>query len=354
MKRSLRAKVDDALKDVGARYVPERRTAVYDLRVEEEGDGWVVAGSTTALEAPAALLEALAAIDGAPASVEDRAVRLPDEALGDIRAALVRAALAPVHSEPRISAPQLSQYVLGHRLDLLSRSGSWWRSRGEDGFVGWVHDGYLQVGTEKWAREWEQGEGGEPVVSLGTDLLDDTEHVFARVPWGARLIRDQPRRFRLPDGRRGILRDEADVINADRLTDRFPPRGESVVRTARLWWGTPYIWGGVSPLGADCSGFVQSVFWMHGVALPRDSDLQARVGAPLPTEDLDALRPGDLLFFAENGDRVTHVAFSLGGPTIIHSSLSNGGVEFNVLGGELELEQRLLAELAAVRRVLPD
>lgn len=354
MRRAQRARVDDAINDVGARYVPERRTAVYDVRVEEDGERWVLTGETTAPEAPAALKEALGAIPGAPATISDRILRLPDAALGDQRAALVRAALAPVLKEPVISAAQVSQYVLGHRIDLLSRHGAWWRARGEDGYVGWVHDGYLQIGTEEWARQWEQGEGGEPVVSLGTELFDDGDRVFARAPWGARLIRDMPRRFRLPDGRRGILRDEVDMIDADRLSDRFPPRGESVTRTARLWWGTPYVWGGVTPAGADCSGYVQSVFWMHGIALPRDSELQSRVGTSLPTDGISDLRPGDLLYFAERRELVTHVAISLGGADIIHCALSNGGVEFNVVGGELDLERRLEAELVAVRRVLPD
>lgn len=354
MKRKAATAVKEALRAIGERYAPERRTAVYDLRVEEEAGGWVVRGETTEDGAIEALLEQLAGLTGAP-EIRDEGVRLPDPALGDQTAALVRAGLAPVHALAEIRSTQITQYVMGHRLELLSRSGRWWRVRGEDGYVGWVHEGYLQVGSPEWARQWEVGVEGEPVVSLGTDLLDDDERVFARMPWGARLIRDHPRRFRLPDGRRGTLREEGQVIAADRLSDRFPLRGESIVRTARLWWGTPYVWGGVTPLGADCSGFVQSVFWMHGVALPRDSEMQSSTGAQLPLDELAALRAGDLLFFSDRSDRrVTHVAISLGGPDIIHCGLANGGVEFNRVGGELELEQRLLAELVSLRRVLRD
>ena len=354
MKGKVAAAVDGAVRAIGARYVPERRTAVFDLRVEEEAGAWVVRGETTEPAAAEALLAELASLSGAP-TVRDEAVRLPDPSLGEENAALVRAALAPVHAAAEIRSTQITQYVLGHRLELLSRSERWWRVRGEDGYVGWVHEGYLQVGSAEWARQWELGVEGEPVVSLGTDLLDDEERVFARAPWGARLIRDQPRRLRLPDGRRGSLREDGQIIAADRLSDRFPPRGESITRTARLWWGTPYVWGGVTPMGVDCSGLVQSVFWMHGIALPRDSVMQARTGAPLELEELATLRAGDLLFFSDRKDRiVTHVAISLGGPDIIHCALSNGGVEFNKVGGELELEQRLADELVALRRVLRD
>ncbi len=168
------------------------------------------------------------------------------------------------------------------------------------------------------------------------------------------MIRDAPRRFRLPDGRHGEL-GTGELVEADRLADRFPPRGESVVRTARRWTGTPYIWGGVTPAGADCSGFVQSVLWMHGVALPRDSDQQARVGSEAdPGADFGTLRAGDLLYFSERPARITHVAISLGGSRIIHSALSNGGVAENDLLGELEAERLLLPLFTGARRVLPD
>jgi cell wall-associated NlpC family hydrolase len=104
----------------------------------------------------------------------------------------------------------------------------------------------------------------------------------------------------------------------------------------------------------DCSGFTQAVYWLHGLALPRDSDLQAAQGLLLSGDEVSAqARAGDLLFFAEHG-RVNHVAISAGDGTIIHSSLSNGGVAGNRLDGELELEQRLRRLLAHGRRMLPD
>src|SRR5690606_305789 len=200
----------------------------------------------------------------------------------------------------------------------------------------------------------ERGTGGEPVVSLGAELLGADGRVLCRLPWGARLIREADGRLQLPDGRGGVL-GAGEVVELERLPARFPPRGESVVRTARRWAGTPYVWAGVVPTGADCSGFVQSVFWMHGIALPRDSDMQAKAGAPLePAEDFAALRPGDLLFFAESGERITHVALSLGGSRIIHSALSAGGVTEDDLNGDVERVVRLRGCFRLARRVLPD
>jgi cell wall-associated NlpC family hydrolase len=105
----------------------------------------------------------------------------------------------------------------------------------------------------------------------------------------------------------------------------------------------------------DCSGFAQAVFWVHGVALPRDSDQQSRVGQEIePGTDFENLNAGDLLFFSETPARVSHVAISLGGSQIVHSALTNGGVDMNDMMGARELEMRLRSVFTRARRVLPD
>jgi cell wall-associated NlpC family hydrolase len=333
------------------------RMAIVDLRLEERAGVLVVAGETTDPEVLGTILQRLKEAAGS-APLRDEVIRLPDPTLGDAAYGLVRSAIAPVHAEARISSAQVSQFVLGHRLDLLSRHGHWWRVRGEDGYIGWVHYGYLEIGDMEWARAWERGEGGEPAVSIGAELTDEEGHSLVRLPWGARVVRDQPGTFRLPSGRRGKL-GSGELVDADRVRDRFPSRGDSIARSARRWLGTPYLWGGVTPAGADCSGFVQSVFWMHGLALPRDSDQQVRVGAGVLEAgedrlDFSRLRPADLLFFAENDERrISHVAISLGGSSIIHSALSNGAVACNDLAGTLDLEKRLREIFVRARRILP-
>lgn len=330
------------------------RTAIFDVRVEPRPSGAVaLVGETTDREAVTALARRMRSAAGVD-EVLDEVVGLPDPTRGETLVGLVRAAVAPVHVEPHIASTQVSQYVLGHPLDLLSRDESWWRVRGEDGYIGWVHKGFLALEGGRSPQVRRPAPPVEPVVSLGAELVDEADQVFARMPWGARIDFASPGRLRLPDGRSGTL-GAGEVIAADRLADRFPPRGESVADTTRRWTGAPYLWGGVTPAGADCSGFVQSVYWMHRIALPRDADLQARVGAVVdPGGDFRELRAGDLLFFAERPGRITHVAISLAGPQIIHSALTNGGVERNDLSGGLEPEQRLRNLFVEARRVVPD
>ena len=331
--------------------VPDHRSGVFDIGVEQRDGAVALIGQTTDVAAAEDLLTEARALGAT--RIIDEIVRLPDPALGTGIFGLVRAAIAPVYLDPSLPAPQISQLVLGMRLDLLARRGDWLRIRGEDGYLGWVHEGYVQLGEHEWAKAWERGSNGEPVVSLGAEMIDEEGRALARLPWGARVVR-YAGAYELPDGARGTI-GNGEVIDIDRLADRFPPRGDSIARTARRWHGTPYLWGGVTQSGADCSGFAQAVMWMHGIALPRDSDLQARIGEEIDAgRDFGELRAGDLLFFAEHTTRISHVAIALGAGQIIHSALGNGGVATNDLRGDLPLEKRLRKLFVCARRLLPD
>ena len=166
------------------------------------------------------------------------------------------------------------------------------------------------------------------------------------------MIREPDGLVRLPDGRIGTP--HGDIFPAALRPMSFPSRGEAMCETASRWLGAPYLWGGVTMGGVDCSGFVQAVHRLHGATLPRDSDQQSRSGAEVdPGEDFSRLRAGDLLFFAEDsGGRVTHVTMSTGGSQIIHSSLGNGGVARNDMMGRRNYERELRRIFVCARRMI--
>jgi hypothetical protein len=346
---------DDTIEEVRKELKLDYRSSIFDVRVESRDGHLCVLGATTVAKAVDVLIEKLAQReDRAQKYIRDEVQRLPEPGSTSDVHALVRAATAPVYEDPALPAPQITQAVLGTRLELLTRSEPWCRVRLEDGYIGWVHQGYLQFGGEDWAYGWERGTRGEPSISLGAELIDEAGRVFARLPWGARCVRFSQEQYELPDGRRGAI-GSGEVVPVDRITDWFPARGDSVTRTARRWIGAPYLWGGVTTSGVDCSGLVQAVFWLHGVALPRDSDQQSHMGDEVdPGADFENLNPGDLVFFSETGKRVTHVVISMGGPHIVHSALTNGGVDLNNLAGDLDYEAKLRSVFVRAQRVLPD
>jgi gamma-D-glutamyl-L-lysine dipeptidyl-peptidase len=222
--------------------------------------------------------------------------------------AMVRTPLAPMFAEPRVASAQISQLVAGRALELLERRDDWFRVRGPDEYEGWLHRGYLSPPREPGAPLSQQldrislgcittdGDGGRRAMPLGS-LLSPSEQVKS-----------------------------GDVVTAAERTSMFPAEVDAITRTAQAYFeGTSYLWGGVTPWGADCSGLVQTVFWLHGIQLRRDAWQQAEQGSPGDPDPL-ASRTGDLLFFSDRVDgHITHVAIALGNKRLVHLALGRGG-----------------------------
>ena len=126
-------------------------------------------------------------------------------------------------------------------------------------------------------------------------------------------------------------------------------RAEAVLETGDDYLGTPYVYGGTTPRGFDCSGFVQYVFGRNGVRLPRTSRQQAEVGQRLPTR-VSALRPGDLMLFSAGGERIDHVAIYAGDNRILHSSSSGNGVRYDDLS--TQRGRWFVGKMVAARRMV--
>ena len=124
-----------------------------------------------------------------------------------------------------------------------------------------------------------------------------------------------------------------------------------VLPTAERYLGVPYRWGGTSPrTGFDCSGFVQYVFARHGTRLPRTSREMASSGQRLRPR-WSALEPGDLVLFAEPGERISHVAIYAGSRRIIHASSSGRRVRYDAL--DTKRGRWFTRRIVAARRVSP-
>src|SRR5256885_13091275 len=132
-----------------------------------------------------------------------------------------------------------------------------------------------------------------------------------------------------------------------------PPPAPSarVIPTAERCLGTPYRYGGTSPVtGFDCSGFVQYVFARNAVRLPRTSRQQAKVGVSMPRR-FSSLTAGDLVMFAERGEAISHVAIYAGHNRIIHATSSGGRGRYDDLGARRG--QWVVGHMGAGRRRAP-
>ncbi|MDQ3697058.1 MAG: C40 family peptidase [Gemmatimonadota bacterium] len=250
---------------------------------------------------------------------------------------IVSASIAPLQAEPRAGSEQVSQRLAGHRLEPLEVRSPWLRVRGSDGYEGWVHSGYAHtLSAREAAARYRVGR-----VSLGC-VVREADGMRRSLPIGAILADDAVVEI-------GTALPPADLIQ------RFPRAADAVVATAvDMFAGAPYQWGGITPWGADCSGFVQTVFALHGVAVPRDARQQAQRGADAG-RDLTRLRPADLLFFSDHPDgRITHVGIATGevATRIVHISLGRGGYATEDVGARDDpYAAELVARFRFARRV---
>jgi len=102
------------------------------------------------------------------------------------------------------------------------------------------------------------------------------------------------------------------------------PLGQALVQTAQGFLGVPYVWGGNTASGIDCSGFVKAVYAAHGLTLPRHSGDQATVGYDVPKADWSRWVPGDRMYFACHHPEIDHTAMYIGGGYFIHASMGHG------------------------------
>ncbi|MBI2773728.1 MAG: C40 family peptidase [Chloroflexi bacterium] len=248
------------------------------------------------------------------------------------RRAAVARGVVDMRAEPRDDAELVDQLHFGEGVTLLAGRGGWVYVQAEDHYFGWIPEGdaaaaaspntSARVIVVALADVHERPDAGSAVVDrlpAGTWLpaqprLDKAGWLFHPEGW---IARDATARF-------------------DDLPHR-PPTALDLIATAEAFVGVPYLWGGTTGLGLDCSGFVQQVYRLNGIGLDRDADQQAVEG-----RSVDAPIRGDLVFFGT--ERVTHVGIAVSDRSFLNAPETGKRVQLDDLGSR---------NVLAMRRYLP-
>ncbi len=220
---------------------------------------------------------------------------------------IINTAVANVYKEVSHKSAVVTQALMGESCQILDKKDKWFLIRQWDGYEGWI---YYFHGVESKTKY-------EPTLVLkdmfGTIISPDKEKMVSHLVFGSQVVTEEKHdgfKIILPDGRKGFSHNNFGV-------NRKQTSREEIIKTARRFLGTPYIWGGKTPYGIDCSGFVQTVYKSFGIELPRDAYQQEELLRKNKIAE-DKIKVGDLLFFMEN-DKVTHVAISTGGLNFINA-----------------------------------
>lgn len=235
--------------------------------------------------------------------------------------AVIAQAVANMYSRATTDAGVVSQAIFSTNVAILERDGSWLKIRTPDDYTGWIQNA-AAVRTSPYAQSGRVAR----VEALFANLYRETDITIHQpvitLPFESRLEvlsgpRDAEGRWlevRLPDGRAAWVQ-TGDITLAP---DVKMPVGELIAWSKRFV-GLPYLWGGTSTYGYDCSGFIQMLFRRLGYSLPRDAGPQADWEGFKPVERAELL-PGDLLYFGSAAEKITHTGMYIGNGQFINAT----------------------------------
>ncbi len=325
-------------------YAPDSRTAVFDITATTNNDSIVLSGSCDNPYAVSQLIKAVS--ETGSGTVRNEIRLLPDRKLGDNQWGLITVGCAHLRNRPSHSAEMVSEAILGTPVYILEQDGSWFRIQTPDHYISWVHRASIVAMSRQALDRWTQSDRVVYRQSGGYIYTDKRgKEILSDITLGS-IVETTGKRtgkyiaVKLPDGRNGYLRKSESTPFSAWIENGFDP--EYLETIGRQMMGSTYLWGGTSTKGADCSGFVKTIYFAQGIILQRDASQQAKTGIRIAPQHWKECRKGDLLFFGSKNGRVNHVALYLQDGYYIHSS---GRVKINSLqsGSELYLPTPFLS-----------
>lgn len=210
----------------------------------------------------------------------------------------------PLRAEPAEFSEMVSQVLFGEAFEILEWHEKWVKiTTSIDNYTGWI-------GRTQFAMlghlAWQQLQREQPQLSYGavTQAWKKSDNTILYLPIGSSMAFMEGNTCKIGNEKFEILGPKGDI--------------EAFYITAKSFLNAPYLWGGRTHFGIDCSGFSQAVFRLHGININRDASQQAKQGQPV--ENIKKAKPGDLAFFINENEKITHVGIMLNKSQIIHAS----------------------------------
>ena len=316
------------LAQIKAEYAPDQRVALFDVVAIKNTDKYILKGETNLPEAVKALKTRLAT--DSIAFVDSIQV-LPADYLGKKTKAIINISVANLRSNPSHSSELATQSTLGTIVKVYKKEDDWYYVQTPDNYLAWVDAGGIELADELKAENWD---GDEKIIYTQTyghaySGSDENTAIVSDLTAGNMLTilkyADKNYIVRFPDGRNAYVRkNEAEPY--DFWLKNLNPTVESLVSTGKALMGVPYLWGGTSTKGVDCSGFTKTIYFLNGMVIPRDASQQVHTGITVDsTGNFEKLQDGDLLFFGTKAtdstkEKTVHVGMWIGDNEFIHAS----------------------------------
>ena len=301
-------------------YVPDSRVNIFDVNFSMEGKSILVSGETSLAVVKNELFEY---INQNGYDYIDSIKLLPNY---KYRYGIVNNSVGNLRGLPSHSSELVSQAVLGTKLKILKREGEWYLVQTPDDYISWIDHGGIHVMEESGFNDYFKSSyiftdtyGFSYTDELKKDVVSD-------IVMGSKLnvvgLRNDFYEVSYPDGRLALI--EKNKLLKENAFDKYKNDKNNLLEYSKKLIGIPYLWGGTSTKGFDCSGFTKTLYSMNGYVIPRDASQQINEGLTVDSlRDWSNLQVGDLLFFGYERDgrtRIDHVAMWVGDNKFIQAS----------------------------------